>query len=142
MIFSEDRKKLRDQFRQAWRRRLANETLAPLDKQIADLVEEHPWYHELMLQDDDVLDQDFTSEHANENPFLHLSLHLALREQVGTNRPNGIQSITRSLLLKYQDGHEVEHRMMECLGEFLWDAQRQGVAPDEQAYLERLKALM
>lgn len=142
MIFSEDRKKLRDQFRQAWRRRLAGETLAPLDKQIADLVEEHPWYHELMLQDDDVLDQDFTSEHANENPFLHLSLHLALREQVGTNRPNGIQSITRSLLLKIQDGHEVEHRMMECLGEFLWDAQRQGVAPDEQAYLERLKALM
>lgn len=142
MIFSEDRKKLRDQFRQAWRRRIAGQTLAPLDKQIADLVEEHPWYHALMLQDDDVLDQDFTSEHANENPFMHLSLHLALREQVGTNRPAGIQTITRSLLLKYQDGHEVEHRMMECLGEFLWDAQRQGVAPDEQAYLERLKALI
>lgn len=142
MIFSEDRKKLRDQFRQAWRRRIAGENLEPLDKQIADLVEEHPWYHSLMLQDDDVLDQDFTSEHANENPFMHLSLHLALREQVGTNRPAGIQTITRSLLLKYQDGHEVEHRMMECLGEFLWDAQRQGVAPDEQAYLERLKALI
>jgi len=142
MIFSEDRKKLRDQFRQAWRKRIAGEKLEPLDKQIADLVEEHPWYHSLMLQDDDVLDQDFTSEHANENPFMHLSLHLALREQVGTNRPNGIQSITRSLLLKHQDGHEVEHRMMECLGEFLWDAQRQGVAPDEQAYLERLKALI
>jgi len=142
MIFSEDRKKLRDQFRQAWRKRIAGENLEPLDKQIADLVEEHPWYHDLMLQDDDVLDQDFTSEHANENPFMHLSLHLALREQVGTNRPNGIQSITRSLLLKYQDGHEVEHKMMECLGVFLWDAQRQGVAPDEQAYLERLKELM
>jgi len=142
MIFSEDRKKLRDQFRTAWRKRLAGEDLEPLDKQIADLVEEHPWYHNLMLQDDNVLDQDFTSEHANENPFMHLSLHLALREQVGTNRPNGIQSITRSLLLKYQDGHEVEHRMMECLGEFLWDAQRQGVAPDEQAYLERLKSLI
>lgn len=142
MIFSDDRKKLRNQFRQAWRKRTAGEDLDPLEKQIADLVEEHPWYHSLMLQDDDVLDQDFTSEHANENPFMHLSLHLALREQVGTNRPNGIQSITRSLLLKHQDGHEVEHRMMECLGEFLWDAQRQGVAPDELAYLERLKALI
>ncbi len=142
MLFSDDRKQLRDQFRQAWRKRLAGETLQPLDKQIADLVEEHPWYHKLMLQDDDVLDQDFTSEHADENPFLHLSLHLALREQVGTDRPNGIRDLTRSLLLKYQDGHEVEHRMMECLGEFLWDAQRQGVAPNETAYLERLKNLL
>jgi len=142
MLFSDDRKQLRDQFRQAWRKKLSGVPLEPLDKQIADLVEEHPWYHELMLQDDDVLDQDFTSEHANENPFLHLSLHLALREQVGTDRPSGIRSLTRSLLLKIQDGHEVEHRMMECLGEFLWDAQRQGKAPDEAAYLERLKGLL
>jgi len=142
MLFSQDRKILRDQFRSAWRKKLAGETLHPLDKQIATLVEEHPWYHELMLQDDDVLDQDFTSEHANENPFLHLSLHLALREQVGTDRPPGIRALTRSLLLKYQDGHEVEHRMMACLGEFLWDAQRQGRAPDELAYLERLKELL
>lgn len=142
MFYSDDRKQLREQFRRAWRKKLAGETLEPLDKQIATLIEEHPWYHDLMLQDDDVLDQDFTHEHANENPFLHLSLHLALREQVGTDRPNGIRGITRSLLLKYQDGHEVEHRMMECLGVFLWDAQRQGVAPDEMAYLERLKELL
>lgn len=142
MLFSDDRKQLRDQFRQAWKKKLANEHLEPLEKQIATLIEEHPWYHTLMVQDDDVLDQDFTSEHADENPFLHLSLHLALREQVGTDRPAGIRSLTRSLLLKYQDGHEVEHKMMECLAVFLWDAQRQGVAPDEAAYLERLKALL
>jgi len=142
MLFSQDRKKLRDQFRQAWQKRLADEPLDPLEKQIATLVEEHPWYHELMVQDDSILDQDFTSEHANENPFLHLSLHLALREQVGTDRPKGIHSLTRSLLLKHQDGHQVEHMMMACLGEFLWDAQRQGKAPDEYAYLERLKELL
>jgi len=142
MLFSQDRKKLRHQFRQAWQKRLADEPLDPLEKQIATLVEEHPWYHELMVQDDSILDQDFTSEHANENPFLHLSLHLALREQVGTDRPKGIHSLTRSLLLKHQDGHQVEHMMMACLGEFLWDAQRQGKAPDEYAYLERLKELL
>lgn len=142
MFFSDDRKQLRDQFRQAWRKKLAGETLEPLEKQIATLIEEHPCYHSIMLQDDDVLDQDFTHEHANENPFLHLSLHLALREQVGTNRPSGIQEVTRLLLLKYQDGHDLEHRMMACLGEFLWDAQRQGLAPDEIAYLERLKELL
>jgi len=64
------------------------------------------------------------------------------QEQVGTNRPSGIQEVTRLLLLKYQDGHDLEHRMMACLGEFLWDAQRQGLAPDEIAYLERLKELL
>jgi hypothetical protein len=71
-----------------------------------------------------------------------MSLHLALREQVGTDRPVGIASITRSLLLKHGDGHTVEHLMIEKLGLSLWEAQRQERAPDELAYLESLRQLL
>ena len=142
MLFTQDRTRTRELYRSAWRRHLAGEPLEPLERQIVSLLEEHPEYHATLRGDDAVLDRDFTAEDGTENPFLHLGLHLALREQVGTDRPAGIASLTRSLLLRHGDGHAVEHLMMQCLGEFLWDAQRQGRAPDEAAYLERLRALL
>jgi len=128
-------------FYSAWQKRTSKEPLEPMEKQIVTLLEEHPEYHKL-VENKDAIDQDYTPEDGELNPFLHLSLHLALREQVGTDRPKGIAMLTRSLLLKHGDGHKVEHLMIECLGEFLWDAQRQQRAPDEQAYLEKLKHLL
>ncbi len=142
MLFTDDRTRTRDLFREAFKKHRAGEPLEPLEKQVATLVEEHPEYHALILGSDDVLDQDFNSEHGIENPFLHLGLHLALREQVGTDRPRGIRDITRALLLKTGDGHEAEHRMMPLLADMLWEAQRQGRAPDEAGYLDRLRHLL
>ena len=146
MLFTDDRTRTRELFRRAWRKRVAGEALEPLEKQVATLVEEHPEYQPMLLAGDDVLDRDFGPDDAGENPFLHLSLHLALREQVGTDRPAGIRDLTRSLLLKYGNrgdgGHDVEHRMIAVLGQSLWDAQRQSRAPDEAAYLERLRSLL
>lgn len=142
MLFTQDRTRTRQLFRRTWQKHYRGEVLEPLEKQIASLLEEHPEYHALLQGNDDVLDHDFTAEDGFENPFLHLSLHLALREQVGTDRPAGIASITRSLLLKTGDGHAVEHLMIERLGMCLWEAQRQGTAPDEQRYLDSLRTLI
>lgn len=143
MLFTQDRTRTRQLFRSAWKKHSNGEALEPLEKQIASLLEEHPEYHSIINSEQDkILDRDFIAEHGNENPFLHLSLHLALREQVGTDRPAGIASITRSLLLKHRDGHTVEHLMIEKLGLFLWEAQRQQRAPDEAAYMESLKELL
>ena len=75
-------------------------------------------------------------------PWLHLSMHVALREQVGTDRPKGIADITRSLLLKHQDGHDVEHLMFECLGQVLWQAQRDNKQPDMAQYMACLRSLL
>ena len=132
---------MREMFYSAWRKHQQKVPLEPMEKQVVTLLEEHPEYHKL-VENPDAIDTDFTPEHGTLNPFLHLSLHLALREQVGTDRPKGMAMITRSLLLKHQDGHTVEHLMIERLGEFLWEAQRQGREPDELAYLEKLKELL
>lgn len=142
MLFTQDRTRTRQLFRSAWQKFVNEDALEPLEKQIVDLLKDHPEYHLLLTKSDDLLDHDFTAEDGSENPFLHLSLHLALREQVGTDRPAGIASITRSLLLKHGEGHIVEHLMIEKLGLFLWEAQRQSRAPDEQAYLQSLRELL
>ncbi len=142
MLFTQDRTRTRQMFRSAWQKHSKGEVLEPLEKQVATLLEEHPEYHKLLEGSDDLLDHDFTAEDGHENPFLHLSLHLALREQVGTDRPAGIASITRSLLLKHGEGHTVEHMMIEKLGLYLWEAQRQSREPDEQAYLHSLRELL
>ena len=142
MLFTQERTRTRQMFRSAWKKHTDGESLEPLEKQIVSLIEEHPENHKLISGDDSVLDHDFTAEDGLENPFLHLSLHLALREHVGTDRPAGIASITRSLLLKHGDGHTVEHLMLEKLGLSLWEAQRQERAPDEIAYLDSLRTLL
>ena len=116
--------------------------LEPLEKHIAEIILQHPEYHTLLEKGEDSLDKDYTPEQGQTNPFLHLGMHLALREQVGTDRPAGIAGLTRSLLARHHgDGHTVEHMMMECLGEMLWTAQRQNSPPDEAAYLDCIKKL-
>ncbi|HRP88368.1 MAG TPA: DUF1841 family protein, partial [Gammaproteobacteria bacterium] len=105
--------------------------------QVADVIEQHPEYHALLGRDGDALDRDWTPEHGESNPFLHMGLHLALREQVATDRPAGIAALHRRLAARHGE-HEAEHRMAECLAEALWRAQRNNSLPDEVSYLEAL----
>ncbi len=138
-----DRQQKRLMFRDAWQKHRLGVTLTGLEKQIASVVEEHAEYHHLLEDEEVVAEADFTPEQGQTNPFLHMGLHLALREQVGTDRPKGIKDVTRKLLEQHRgDGHLVEHRMMECLAEALWVAQQASKAPDEEAYLESLQRLV
>lgn len=136
----QSREALRESWREAWERHRQNLPLEPLQAQIADVIGLHPEYH-AFISAPASLQRDFTPEGGRENPFLHMSLHLALREQIGTDRPPGIQAEYRRLCTHSGDAHEVQHRMIEVLATALWEAQRAGRPPDEQAYLEALRRL-
>ena len=84
---------------------------------------------------------EYTVEAGATNPFLHMGLHLGIREQVATGRPAGIETIHAELAIRMGDAHAAEHRMIDCLAETLWEAQSCNQAPDEAAYLERLRRL-
>lgn len=141
MIFANSgRDELRQRYVLAWKRRCEGLPLEPLDAQIADVIELHPEYQPL-LEDPEALQREFTVEQGRINPFLHMGLHLGLREQLATNRPAGIRQEHERLARKLGDGHEAEHRMIEMLAEALWEAQRAGRAPDELAYLEKIRRL-
>jgi hypothetical protein len=87
------------------------------------------------------LDESFLPEGGKTNPFLHMGLHLAVREQVVTDRPAGIAEVFEQLQAKSGDRHAAEHQALDCLAEALWTAQNNNTAPDEQAYLESLRRL-
>jgi hypothetical protein len=114
--------------------------LTPLEAQIADVIALHPEYQPL-LEDPDALAAEFTVEQGRINPFLHMGLHLGLREQLATRRPAGIEQVHARLAARLGSTHDAEHRMIEVLAETLWEAQRAERAPDEQRYLERLRQL-
>ena len=139
MIFGQDRKQLRIMYAEAWRKQCERLPMSPLEAQIAAIVELHPEYHADVTSDD--LDRDYTPDGGQTNPFLHMGLHLGIREQVATNRPPGIASILGALRVKLGDAHAAEHQMIDCLAETLWEAQNQNGAPDEAKYLERLRRL-
>ena len=84
------------------------------------------------------LDRDYSPEDGGVNPFLHLSLHLAVAEQLSIDQPAGIRGAFEELRRRLASEHDALHAVLECLGETLWQAQRQGTAPDERAYLDCL----
>ena len=139
MIFGQDRNELRKMYADAWKKQLAGQPLSPLEAQIAAVVAEHPEYHDALTGAD--LDRDYTPEGGQTNPFLHMGLHLGIREQVATDRPGGIAKIHRALTARHGDLHAAEHRMIDCLAETLWEAQSANRPPDEALYLERLRRL-
>lgn len=134
----------RDEVRQVylgvWQKIQQNLVLEPMEALIADIIEIHPEYHALLGAGDDIRQEEFTPEQGQTNPFLHMGMHIALREQAGTDRPAGIRKIHQKLVSK-QGAHEAEHAMMECLGQTLWTAQRNNQPPDEASYLDCLRKL-
>lgn len=116
--------------------------LQPLERLVARIIEQHPEYHPLLDNGELALQQDYLPELGHSNPFLHMGMHIAIHEQINSDRPFGIRQIWSRLSQQHGDHHDAEHRMMECLAETLWRAQREQQPPDEQAYLEKLRALL
>lgn len=137
----QSRTELRRAWLTAWRRRSEGLPLEPLQAQMADVAALHPEYAPV-LGSDAALERDWMPEGGTENPFLHLSMHLAVREQVATDRPRGIAAAHAALSARLGSVHAAEHAMLEKLGEALWAAQRAGRAPDEQAYLAAIERLI
>lgn len=132
----------RDQARRflvdAWQKRRNKLPATPLETIAADIVELHPEYH-AMLEAPDALQREWTPEQGETNPFLHLSLHLAIAEQLQIDQPPGIRAAFEQLLARRGDRHEALHAVLECLGEVMWRAQRDRQPPDSDAYLDSLR---
>lgn len=137
-MFGTDRTQLRLMYKNAWDKHLQKQILTSLEVQIVDVISEHPEYHDFVTQ----MDKDFLPEMGETNPFLHMGLHLGLREQISTNRPKGITKICQQLLTLKKDSHATEHAMIDCLAEAMWSSQSNNTVPDEARYIKCLRKLL
>jgi hypothetical protein len=136
-MFSPTRDQVRGFFIDAWRKHQHHEALTPMETIGAGIVLEHPEYHPLLAAAD-ARNREFPPEDGKINPFLHLSLHLAIEEQLSIDQPAGIRAAFEFLCRQRGDRHGAMHDVLECLGETIHEAQRNHVRPDGQGYLARI----
>ena len=141
-MFSQDRSQLRKIFFDAWNNHLKGHPATPMDKIIVNIINLHPEYHSMLSNENDNIDKDYLPDDGQTNPFLHMAMHISIHEQLSTQRPVQITDLYQQLLNKYHDPHTVEHHMMECLGQMIWQAQRDNTLPDESHYLDCLQKLV
>jgi hypothetical protein len=110
--------------------------LIPMELVAAPWVDAHPEYHADLADAEAAVAASYAVEDGRTNPFLHLSMHLSISEQVAIDQPRGIKQAFELLAARRGSAHEAQHDVMECLGEMIWASQRSGLPPDGEAYLE------
>ena len=140
-----DREQLRAHrqvFWDAWQRAQADMPLDALQVRIARVIALHPEYHHYFDDMEDFLDRDFEVDDGM-NPYLHMSLHLALEEQIAIRQPPEVANALEFLMQhKGKDRHEALHAILEVLAETVYYAQKRGDEPDVMAYVAAVKELM
>jgi hypothetical protein len=139
MLFNPSRDEARNFLFESWRKRRAGELLTPLEDLAAQLIARHPEYFAVLENPEFHQEKDFLPEQGETNPFLHLMMHLTIEEQISIDQPRGIRAHFVRLSQKLESEHDAQHRMMECLSEIIWQAQRNRTQPDAAVYLECLK---
>ena len=134
-MFNPSRDQVRDMFFGTWRKYRAGEVLAGIETIALEVILAHPEHHEVLASPDRYRERDYDDE---ANPFLHMSLHLALEEQLSIDQPPGIVERFNLLAFNCKDRHQALHEALECLAETMWRSQREGAPPDAAAYLDCL----
>jgi hypothetical protein len=137
-LFNPSRDEARRFLIDAWRKRREEQPLSGLEQMAAGIIALHPEYHPLLETPETSLDRDWQPESGGVNPFLHLSLHLAVAEQLAIDQPPGIRAQFERLLAARGDEHAALHAVLECLGEVIWSAQRMRASADAALYLDCL----
>jgi len=135
-MFQPSQHDVRRFFCAVYRKQRAALPLAPIEAQAADWIDAHPEYHTELADLDAALAAVYTVEDGRTNPFLHLSMHLSISEQVAIDQPAGIRQAVGLLAARLGSAHAAQHEVMDCLGEMVWASQRSGLPPDGHAYLD------
>lgn len=135
-MYAPSRDQARELFFEAWRKYRAGIPLVGLENLALDVMLEHPEYRAVLEHPDRFREREYFPELGETNPFLHMSLHLALEEQLSIDQPAGVNAKFAALLAREEERHAALHGAIECLADMIWRSQRDGTPPDAASYLE------
>ena len=138
-LFNPTRNEVREFFFDTWAKYKQSLLLSDLEKLGLSVILLHPEYHVVLDAPAKFSQQEYFPEFGETNPFLHMSLHLSVLEQISINQPTGIADIYKTLVNKHQNDQVAIQEMIECLGEMIWQAQRNNSQPDGALYLSLLQ---
>lgn len=138
-LFNPSRDEVRQFFFDAWTKFKQQKVLTDLEKMAVGIMHLHPEYHAILDMPEQYLQQAYYPELGETNPFLHMSLHLSIQEQISINQPTGITQAYGKLCTRYQQEHEAQHALLECLAETIWQAQRNQTGMDAARYLQLIE---
>ncbi len=140
-VFTPNQSDVRRFFCQAYAKGQKGMTLEAIEALAYEWMREHPEYSDAFANESAALAQTGVDSPDQENPFLHISMHLSISEQCSIDQPPGIRQAVELLAAKRKDLHDAHHLVMECLGRMLWESQRSGRPPDGKAYIEHVRRL-
>ncbi|MGI4846730.1 MAG: DUF1841 family protein [Janthinobacterium lividum] len=135
-MFTPTQDDVRRFFCETWRKQGAGSVMTPLEIIARDWLLQHPEYADTLADLDAALLATYPVEGGQSNPFLHLSMHLSIAEQISIDQPPGIREAFLGLARRTGSEHDAHHQIMECLGQMMWTSQRNGTPPDGQAYID------
>lgn len=138
-LFNPSRDEVREFFFYTWSQFKTQKPFTDLEKISLGVIHMHPEYQTILDAPEQYKQQEYFPEFGVTNPFLHMSLHLSILEQISINQPIGIAGIYDQLKLKYQNEHDAQHDILDCLAEAIWQAQRNNTALDANFYVQLLQ---
>ena len=136
MMFTPSQEDVRRFFCEAYAKQKAGSVLTPLEAMAADWIGQHPEYHGDLGDVEAAIAAAYDGRDGRPNPFLHLSMHLSISEQISIDQPRGIKQAYELLAAKRGSAHDAQHEVMECLGQMMWESQRSGRPPDGEGYID------
>jgi hypothetical protein len=139
-MLQQNRSDYREVFFSVWKKINNKQAISDaMESIIAQIIKQHPEYNDTLSDYDKFIEKDYSPEMGDSNPFMHMSMHIAITEQLMTDQPQGIKSLYQQLCTKLQDKHNAEHLIMECLANMIWESQKQQSMPDMNKYLQCIK---
>ncbi len=138
-LFNPSRDQVREFFFNTWLKFKQSLALEGIEKIGVQVIQMHPEYHAILDNSARFMHQQYFPEMGETNPFLHMSLHLSILEQISINQPIGIAKIYQQLIQHHQDEHDAQHQLLDCLAETLWQAQRNQQALDAEYYMQLMQ---
>jgi len=100
---------------------------------IAKILLDHPEYEEI-FEDTEILDGREFDAGTSGNPFLHISFHKMVDDQLASGRPEEVRFFLESMEDKGYDRHEIVHALMKILVCLISDAMKNQKSLDVNHY--------